>query len=161
MMTPQARKIIKEVAEAYGIPPSFITSRRRKDRVVQARAEVAKRLRAMNYSSPRIGAMLGRDHTTILYYLGNGTRKLIVVPPRWHRPHIRYLAACPTYREPKPPKPPKPRKVYLVPYAGIDRDYEWKERPHDRRKEIPESSAAAGTAAGQIRSRTASAETGA
>lgn len=128
-MTPQARMIILEVAAARGIAPIKLVTKCRSSRVVQARIEVAKRLVARRYSSTKIGAILNKDHTTILFYLGWLKKKPPVL--RWHRPRVLHLnCRCrrcyfPTPRRVLPPLAPR----YLVPYAGWDYDYHWQERP--------------------------------
>lgn len=122
-MTPQARAIIKEIAELRGIDPLLIVGRCRKVKVFRARVEVAKRLRARGYSSPRIGEMLNKDHSTVLYYLGHGDYKATL--PRWHAPKVRHLR----WLAPTRPTPSRCRR-YLIPYVGADSSYVWKERPH-------------------------------
>ena len=126
VMTPQARAIIREVAATCAVTPGNIFTRCRTRAAVHARIEIAKRLRDRGYSTPQIGRVLNRDHTTIVYYLG--TAKRTVAPLLWRKPIIRHLncACCPW---PKQPKPPKPAKRYLVPYAGAyPPEYDWKER---------------------------------
>lgn len=119
-MTPQARQIIREVAADRGLHPLQIVSKSRIRKVFRARIEVAKRLHARGYSSPRIGAILGHDHTTIVYYLGRARRRPKPEPPRtWRKPHIKFLALVPRL---KPAKPVQIRKRDgLIPYAGAER----------------------------------------
>lgn len=142
-MTPRARAIIRQVAAACGVSPKRIVSRERTDAVVYARMEVARRLDGFGYSSSRIGEMLCRDHTTILFYLGRGKKP--PPQPRWKRPTISHLNcfcqqcsfpgetfglvdACELTVVMAPP-PPQERKRYLIPYAGAHwPEYEWKER---------------------------------
>ncbi len=111
-MTPQARAIIKEIAELRGLEPREILGRSRFQNVVRARVEVAKRLDERGYSSPQIGKILNRDHTTVLYYIGRGRRH--IKPPRWRAPKVRHLKFI---RVPKPPKPERPKAIR---YAGYD-----------------------------------------
>lgn len=121
-----SQRIIQEVARERGVDPSQLTRPCRIKKVFRARAEVARRLDALGYSTPRIGAVLGHDHTTIFYYLGRGKRKPTPEPaPRWRKPHIAFLSRC----KPLPmPEPSKPKRRYLVPYAGAYMpEYEWKE----------------------------------
>jgi hypothetical protein len=74
------------------------------------------------YSTGRIGAILNKDHTTIVFYLGRGKKKPNKL--RWHAPKIRHLY----FLKPKPL--PEKRKFYLIPYAGAYMpEYDWKERP--------------------------------
>ncbi len=76
----QARDVIRRVAADFHIPLDLIMGKCRWRDVVLARAEAARRLRLRGYSSPKIGAMLGKDHTTILFYLGNGKSRLKLRP---------------------------------------------------------------------------------
>lgn len=125
-MTPQARRIIHEVAAERGVTPAQIVSRCRRQKVFRARVEVARRLDARGYSTTQIGAALGHDHTTIVYYLGRAKKKPTPEPPpRWRKPRIAHLSRC---KRLPVPEPPKPRKRYLVPYAGAYMpEYEWRE----------------------------------
>jgi hypothetical protein len=135
METPQAREIIREVAKAYGICPLRIVSTCRRSSLpaYYARIEVAKRLRARGYSMYRIGAILNRHHSTVLYYLGKAHRK--AAPPRWRRPRIRFL------------------KSVLSISA-------W-EKHGDRCKQVPQDRRDAENAGREIRSRTGATATGA
>lgn len=120
-MTPQARQIIREVAAKRGLHPLQIVSKSRTRRVFRARVEVAERLYARGcYSSTRIGALLGQDHTTIVYYLGRAKRKpKPEPPPKWRKPHITFLFH---YKPPIPPPPPRAKQKPggLIPYAGAE-----------------------------------------
>jgi hypothetical protein len=119
-MPPRARAIINEIASTRGIDPKLIMGRCRKKKVFRARVEVAERLAAIGYSTPRIGRILNHDHSTIVFYLGRGKKKPST--PVWRAPKVRTLLVI------KPEAPPKPRKRYLKPYAGADwREYQWKE----------------------------------
>lgn len=66
-------EIIYEAEKRYGIPYGSIVSRTRDRAVVVARKEVAKKIYEMGiFSTPEIGRILGgRDHTSILYYIGS------------------------------------------------------------------------------------------
>ena len=133
-MTPQARAIIREVAASRVVTLAKLIGRCRSARVVHARVEVAKRLRARGYSTPRIGAILNKDHTTIVFYLGTGKKK--PMPLLWQKPRIRHLN-CYCNRCYFPTETsvaePMPTKRYLVPYAGAyPPEYDKKERPTNR-----------------------------
>lgn len=122
-MTPGARSIVDEVAAHYGLDPGLLISPCRVERVFRARIEVAKRLRAIGYSMPRIGKVLNKDHTSIVYYLGRGKKK--PKPPKWRAPRVRHLSFNKQMRKP----PRTQRRYYLRPYAGAYwPEYEWKER---------------------------------
>ena len=69
------RQIAREVAEKHGLDPEVIFSRRRDNKAVMARQEVAWRLWRMNkptgeprFSFPQIGRWMGGlHHTTIIH----------------------------------------------------------------------------------------------
>lgn len=131
-MTPRARQIIREVATCYGVSPELLVSKCRVHRLLPARIEIAKLLRARGYSTPQIGRIMNRDHTTIVFYLGNLEK--VPAKPRWHRPRIKTIwkAKKPTRAELLADKlvPPREKRVlYLRPYAGAYMpEYQWKER---------------------------------
>lgn len=127
-MTPQAREIIMEVARRRGVDPEMIASKCRRSKIFYARIEVAKRLDERGYSTSRIGAVLGHDHTTVVYYLGRAQKRPKPEPEpkpgrkrKWRPPvvrHVRWLAT----------RPSNPG-LYLVPYAGADMSrYVWRPR---------------------------------
>lgn len=119
-MNEVAREIIYTLAWKRGLDPADILGRSRKMKLLKVRIEIAKLLDARGYSSPQIGAILDRDHTTVIYYLGRGKR--CAAKPRWKAPKVRHLS---WERVP----PVERRRFYLVPYAGADwTNYEWKER---------------------------------
>ena len=108
-MTPS--QIIRETSLKHGIGSTEVTSQCRSDRVVRARIEIAHELSARGYSPSRIGMMLNKDRSTVVFYLGRTKREPSVklLPPK-----IRVVK----------------RKRYLVPYAGAYwPEYDWKERP--------------------------------
>lgn len=131
-MTPQARAIIVEVARSFRVEPAKISSVGRKQALVLARVEVARRLDARGYSTSKIGTILQRDHTTIVYYLGRGKRAQKPPPVKWRKPRIAHLKCrhCRRCYFPGPkPETPEPTKCYLVPYAGAFMpEYDWRER---------------------------------
>jgi hypothetical protein len=121
-MTPWARQVIFEVAELRGVDPKKIVGQCRHKKVFRARMEVARRLSARGYSTSRIGAILDKNHTTIVFYLGRGKKQ--PSKPLWRTPKIRHLCFV------KPRPVPAKRKFYLAPYAGAYwPEYDWKERP--------------------------------
>lgn len=118
-MTPQARQIIGEIAALRGVPLPLLTGRCRRYCVVSARIEIALKLNARGYSTTRIGMILQRDHTTIVYYLGRGKRH--AARRRWRAPKVRHL------RWLTPPALRLPKR-YLRPYAGAYMpEYHWEE----------------------------------
>lgn len=120
-MTPQAREIIRNIAMLHGVDAALILSACRKQKVFRARMAVAKQLYARGYSTSRIGAILNKDHTAIVFYLGRAKKK--PSPLRWRKPRIRTLLVV----KKKPPKEQQHR--YLKPYAGADfTEYKWQER---------------------------------
>lgn len=52
-----------------------VFSRKRGTKFVVIRKAVARRMRAMGYTFPDIGHALGRDHSTIIHYIGGGQRE--------------------------------------------------------------------------------------
>jgi len=120
-MTPQARAIIFEIAERRRVDPAKIIGGCRSEKVFRARIEVARALDARGYSTSRIGAILRKDHSTIVFYLGRGKKQ--PTKPTWRAPRVRHVC----FLKPKPP--PAKRKFYLVPYAGAYwPEYDWKQR---------------------------------
>ncbi|MEY9638773.1 hypothetical protein ABIF66_007027 [Bradyrhizobium japonicum] len=71
-MTPRAlrRAISEEVATAYGVDPKLIENGNRTPQVVDARAEVARRLRAMGMSEQRVADVMHIQLKTARSYLG-------------------------------------------------------------------------------------------
>ena len=62
-------EILIEVASKHNITVKKMLSKSRKQNIVMARIEAARRLRELGYSLERIGMALHRDHSTIAYYL--------------------------------------------------------------------------------------------
>jgi hypothetical protein len=126
------------VARLHRVDPALIVKPNRTRRVYYARLVVAKLLWRRGYSSPRIGGMLGHDHTTILFYVGKLAKKPTSPKPprpkppakkRWGKPHIAHLK-CKGCRYCIRPK--QLRSKFLVPYAGADmRDYQWKPKAEE------------------------------
>ena len=70
---PEGHEVLREVAEACAVPVEEITGRGVDPRLVAARAQVAEQLRARGWSYPRIGRLLGRDHSTVMSYMRRET----------------------------------------------------------------------------------------
>ena len=62
-------ELIKAIAIRRGVPVKDIFGPCRKQALVDARIEIARRLRQEGYSHERIGQVLHKDHSTITYYL--------------------------------------------------------------------------------------------
>lgn len=60
------RRYLAEAAFSHGVRADEIMSRSRKWKVVGARREMMARYRAAGYTLPQIGAIFGRDHSTVL-----------------------------------------------------------------------------------------------
>lgn len=69
-----AREIIQEVADAFGIRPIDITGVSRTRLNCMARWCVMARLSNKGWSTPRIGAVVNRHHTTVLNAMGRLSR---------------------------------------------------------------------------------------
>ena len=66
----EAREIMLEVAEEYGVTVYQITSPAKYNYIVRPRWEVMRRLRAeLNLTLDAIGRVVHRDHSTVLYGL--------------------------------------------------------------------------------------------
>ena len=63
------KSIVQEVCALHGISVQHLLSPRRGAALVSARQECAKRLRATGLSLQRIGAIMNRDHSSIIYLL--------------------------------------------------------------------------------------------
>lgn len=61
--------IIHRVAKLHDVTPDDITGPSKLPEHCQARFHVMRELRAKGWSTPRIGRLLNRDHTTIVYGL--------------------------------------------------------------------------------------------
>jgi chromosomal replication initiator protein len=59
--------VIDAAADLYCVSVQAVLSQNRSPRVVKARQAACWILRAQEWSLPRIGEALGRDHTTVLY----------------------------------------------------------------------------------------------
>lgn len=77
--TASDRQTVNRIAGSLGVDPDALRGPRRHQEYVQARRVVARDLRGLGWSYPRIGRALGnRDHTTIMYLLD-----AIKKPQRW------------------------------------------------------------------------------
>lgn len=121
-MTP-AQQIINEIAKQHRVNPALVPRSGRLQEVVLVRLLVARRLHERGYSLNKIGAVLRRHHTTILYYLGSATRKCMV-EERLERQRKPLLPWCaPTFVELEQPPKPRSKRRYLVPYVGAKQEY--------------------------------------
>lgn len=68
------RNYAKEAAEGLGVSVNEVLGRQRFKNMVIARKAVMKRLWDDGFSTPEIGFMLNRDHTTVLHGLGRLSR---------------------------------------------------------------------------------------
>lgn len=67
--TPVGRAIVARVAAAHGIDPARIYDRERTYTAHRARVDCIREMRAIGWSTPRIGREVMRDHSTVLYNL--------------------------------------------------------------------------------------------
>lgn len=63
------REIIARIAKLHDVEPDDITGPSRASEICEARFCVMRELRAKGWSTPRIGRLLNRDHTTIVHGL--------------------------------------------------------------------------------------------
>lgn len=59
----------REIAEEYLVKLSELLSSSREEEVVEARAELMRRLRTTGLSMARIGQLVGRHHSTVSHHL--------------------------------------------------------------------------------------------
>jgi hypothetical protein len=97
------RKIICDVALKHGVTLDDLRGRRRTSELMDARIDAATQLSVAGFPATRIGQLLRRDHTVILYYLkcsNSGARKLRNMPvavkslPQEAREAIIEIARC-------------------------------------------------------------------
>lgn len=65
----KAAAIMKNVCKAYGVMPNELRGQSRESNLVNARATFAFLCRKQGWSTPMIGRLLRRAHSTILHYL--------------------------------------------------------------------------------------------
>lgn len=70
--------LIEEVAKRHGLTAFDVVSRCREHRVVAARYEAIRIVHAARptMSSPQLGRLFNRDHSTVLYALGRTKRRM-------------------------------------------------------------------------------------
>ena len=67
---PRIRDIVRSVLEEQGVSWRVAISKCRKQKLVKARTAIAMALvQQSDWSYSRIGRLMGRDHTTIMFYL--------------------------------------------------------------------------------------------
>ena len=79
-MSPAARQrfaavVVTKYITAYALCAKSFHSQHRGARYVAARFAIAQELRAVKFTYKQIGAVLGRNHSTIEYYLHAFTRQ--------------------------------------------------------------------------------------
>ena len=108
--------LIRGVADSFGVSVEDLLSKRGPRRLMRPRIKVAEALRARGMSSPAIGRLMNRDHTTIAFYLGWCARKPSPASLALPTLGVRQLRAL---RLASPPKPrSEPETPRLIPYAG-------------------------------------------
>lgn len=68
--SPEGRAIVAAVATEHRVEPGVLLARCRIPELVAARYEAMARMRALGWSTPRIGREMGCGHTAVLYGLG-------------------------------------------------------------------------------------------
>ena len=66
--------LLREIAYFHDVSPSDIFGRSRKTKIAAARQEYMYALHRRGLSSPHIGKIVGRDHTTVLHAIWKWTR---------------------------------------------------------------------------------------
>lgn len=61
--------IIKKICKKHGVSYIEVLKRGRRKKIVDARFEIARELKKLGYSTPEIGVILRRDHSTVLNML--------------------------------------------------------------------------------------------
>jgi len=82
----RAADIIATVARAYGYTAAQVKGERRHSTLLKARKACALALREVGYSYPEIGALLGRDHSSVMQLINHerlGARVLVESDPRF------------------------------------------------------------------------------
>lgn len=64
-------EIVLDVLHRHGVTMDELISRSRKEKFVDARAEIASRLADLSFSYNRIGKILHRDHSTVAHWLNH------------------------------------------------------------------------------------------
>ena len=67
----QRHEIILDVLHRHGVTMDELMSRSRKEKLVDARVEIASRLVDIGFSYSRIGKILERDHSTVAFWLNH------------------------------------------------------------------------------------------
>jgi hypothetical protein len=82
-----SKKILSEVAEKHGMPPTVFRSKSRNAAYVLCRQEAAYRLKyELNFSLSQIGRLMGhRDHTTVLHAIRRYEKNLVLGVAPWTR----------------------------------------------------------------------------
>jgi len=80
-----SKKILSEVAEKYGMPPTVFRSKSRDATYVLCRQEASYRLKyELNFSLSQIGRLMGhRDHTTVLHAIRRYEKNLALGLGPW------------------------------------------------------------------------------
>lgn len=73
-----AEKVFQAACAEFKQNPDLIRSRRRQAPLVIERKKVAHKMREAGFSTPIIGEIMDRDHTSILYMLGRLNRPVRV-----------------------------------------------------------------------------------
>jgi chromosomal replication initiation ATPase DnaA len=69
-------ELLGKVAQEFGVTAAAMRGPRRCGSLPSARAEFCRRAWMLeSFSSPQIGRVINRDHTIVLYYVGNLTQK--------------------------------------------------------------------------------------
>jgi chromosomal replication initiation ATPase DnaA len=68
-MTPRVKSYAEEISFWHDVPVEQVLSKSRFRKLAYARGDIMRRLRADGFSTPQIGAWLGKDHSTVIHWL--------------------------------------------------------------------------------------------
>jgi predicted transcriptional regulator len=74
-MLPSSKPIFSLYLQKWNVTKRDVTGRFRDPHICKARVEIARALWNMDFSVTRIAKLLDRDHSTVSYYIGLGTKK--------------------------------------------------------------------------------------
>jgi hypothetical protein len=89
MTTPppvDGNEVLREICAQERLKVADVIGPRKYDHLVEVRLKVARRLREHGWSTPRIGKLLRRDHSTIVSMLNGGKHRKPMLAPAQREP---------------------------------------------------------------------------